>query len=62
MNARPLLLSHALASPMNLAVRYLFEKYFTVEEYRSDQNYNPTSTLIVAPCWNAADWCYQMHE
>lgn len=62
MNTRPLLLSHAPASPMNPAVQYLFEKYFNIEEYQSDQNYDPASTLIVVPCWDADNWCHQLHK
>jgi len=61
-NTRPLLLSHAPASPVNPMVRYLFEKYFDVEEYCSDKNYNLASTLIVVPCWHAADWCHRLHQ
>ena len=62
MSTKPLLLSHLPATPMNPAVRYLFEKYFDIEEYRQDQLYNPASTLIVVPTWNAEPWCHQLHE
>jgi len=62
MRTRPLLLSHAPASPMNPIVRYLFEKYFDVEEYQEDQQYDSANTLIVVPNWNAQPWCRRLHE
>ena len=62
MSARPLLLSHTPASPMNPVVRYLFEEYFDVEEYQQDRQYDLASTLIVVPNWNADPWCYQLHK
>jgi hypothetical protein len=47
---------------MNQAVRYLFERYFDIQQYRSDQQYDPVSTLIVAPIRDAEAWTRQLHE
>ena len=61
-STRPVLLSNIPASPMNRAVQYLFERYFDIQQYRSDQQYDPASTLIVAPIRDAEAWTHQLHE
>jgi hypothetical protein len=62
MRTRPLLLSHAPASPINPVNRNLFEKYFDVEEYRKDQQYDPASTLVVVPNWEPEPWCERLYN
>ena len=62
MNTRPLLLPFTPAAPAKPETRYLFERYFDVEEYRSDQQYDPSNTFVVVPNWDAAEWCHQLYD
>ena len=62
MSTRPLLLPFAPAAPAKPEMRYLFERYFDVEEYRSDQQYDPNNTFVVVPNWDAADWCHHLYD
>ena len=62
MNIRPLLLSHQPTAVIRPETRYIFEKYFNIEEYQPGQQYDPANTLVVVPHWNAEPWCHQLYS
>jgi len=61
MSIKPLILSHQTTAAIRPETRYIFEKYFDVEEYQSDRQYDPASTLVVVPNWNAQPWCHKLY-
>jgi len=60
--SRPVLLSHTPTSVMNPVIQQILERYFEVKEYCNDQQYDPVSTLVVAPMRDAEEWTHRLHK